>query len=63
MPAHSFKYAAALQDKAGGDAPKLIRIETQSGHGSSNLSKALDEAADVYSFVWANMGIVPKYGP
>ena len=63
VPAHSFKYIATLQAKAGGDTPKLIRIETHSGHGSSNLSKALDEAADTYAFIWTNMGIVPSFGP
>jgi prolyl oligopeptidase len=61
VPAHSFKYAATLQERSSGDAPHLIRIETNSGHGSSNLNKALDEAADVYSFIWANMGIVPSF--
>src|SRR5208282_5851620 len=39
VPAHSFKYIATLQEKAVGDAPHLIRIETNSGHGSSNLTK------------------------
>ena len=63
VPAHSFKYVATLQDKAGGGAPKLIRVETNSGHGSSNLSKQLDEAADMYSFIWVNMGVVPNFGP
>jgi len=65
VPAHSFKYVATLQAKAGADggAPKLIRIETNSGHGSSNLGKALDEAADSYAFIWANMGIVPTFAP
>jgi len=63
VPAHSFKYIATLQAKAGNGAPKLIRIETNSGHGSSNLGKALDEAADSYSFIWANMGIVPTFEP
>ena len=59
VPAHSFKYIATLQALAGAGAPKLIRIATRSGHGASNLSKALDEAADLYSFAWANMGVVP----
>jgi prolyl oligopeptidase len=64
VPAHSFKYVATLQEKAGtGAAPLLIRIATNSGHGSSNLGKALDEAADSYAFVWANMGITPVFGP
>jgi len=62
VPAHSFKYIATLQAKAGAGAPKLIRVETNSGHGSSNLGKALDEAADSYAFIWANMGIVPTFG-
>jgi prolyl oligopeptidase len=61
VPAHSFKYIATLQEKAGGGAPKLIRVETNSGHGSSNLTKQLDEAADTYSFVWASMGLAPAY--
>jgi prolyl oligopeptidase len=61
VPAHSFKYAATLQALSGGDAPHLIRIETNSGHGSSNLSKALEEIADAYAFVWANMGITPRF--
>lgn len=61
VPAHSFKYAATLQEKSGGEAPHLIRIETNSGHGSSNLSKGLEEAADVYAFIWANMGVVPVF--
>ncbi|MDQ6685939.1 MAG: prolyl oligopeptidase family serine peptidase, partial [Pseudomonadota bacterium] len=60
VPAHSFKYAATLQDKAGEGAPKLIRIETNSGHGASNFTKTLDEIADSYTFIWANMGLVPK---
>ena len=63
VPAHSFKYIATLQEKAGAGAPKLIRIATSSGHGASNLSKQLDEAADVYAFAWANMGVVPTFAP
>jgi prolyl oligopeptidase len=62
VPAHSFKYIATLQDKAGGDTPKLIRVETNSGHGASNLSKRLAEVADVFAFTWANMGVVPSFG-
>ena len=61
VPAHSFKYTATLQEKAGGTNPYLIRIETNSGHGSSNLTKALEETADTYAFIWQNMGITPKY--
>ena len=61
VPAHSFKYAAALQEKAAKTRPVLIRVETQSGHGSSNLSKALRETADVYAFLFYNLGITPQY--
>ena len=59
VPAHSFKFAATLQEHHVGPNPVLIRIDTKSGHGSSNLSKALDAAADQYSFVYYNMGITP----
>jgi len=59
VPAHSFKFAATLQEKQVGDNPVMIRIDTKSGHGSSNLSKALDVMADQYAFTWFNMGIVP----
>ncbi len=60
VPAHSFKYAAALQDEASPDNPVLIRIDTQSGHGASNTSKALDTASDIYSFVMYNLGVTPQ---
>ncbi|HWH84781.1 MAG TPA: prolyl oligopeptidase family serine peptidase, partial [Burkholderiaceae bacterium] len=63
VPAHSFKYIATLQAKAGAGAPKLIRIETNSGHGSSNLSKRLDLAADLYAFSWSQMNVVPSFPP
>jgi prolyl oligopeptidase len=63
VPAHSFKYAAALQAKASHDNPVLIRIDTQSGHGASSTSKALDTAADIYSFLMYNLGVEPlDYG-
>jgi prolyl oligopeptidase len=59
VPAHSFKYAATLQAKANHANPVLIRIDTQSGHGASNTSKALDTAADIYSFLFYNLGVEP----
>ncbi len=59
VPAHSFKFAATLQEDHAGSNPVLIRIDTKSGHGSSNLSKALDVAADQYAFTWHNMGVIP----
>lgn len=59
VPAHSYKFAATLQENNIGDNPVLIRIDTKSGHGSSNLSKALDETADKFSFAWYSMGVTP----
>lgn len=60
VPAHSFKYAAELQAKAGASStnPLLIRIDTNSGHGASNTKKALETQADIYAFLFANMGLV-----
>lgn len=56
VPAHSFKYAAALQAAQGGPAPVLIRIETKAGHGAGMpTSKQIDESTDVLSFLWANL--------
>lgn len=61
VPAHSFKYAARLQAADAGPNPMLIRIEVQSGHGSSSLSKAIDETADLYAFTFHNLGVVPRF--
>lgn len=55
VPAHSFKFAATLQAKGRGPNPYLIRIETKSGHGAVSTSKRLDETADVYAFVLAQL--------
>lgn len=57
VPAHSFKYAATLQEAYKGQNPVLIRIDTNSGHGASNTKKAIEATADVYSFMLWNMGI------
>jgi len=59
VPAHSFKFAATLQASQAGENPVLIRVNTKSGHGASNLSKAIETVADQYTFAWYNMGIVP----
>jgi prolyl oligopeptidase len=59
VPAHSFKYAATLQEKQKGAAPVLIRIETNSGHGASNLRKGLEVTADIYAFALREMGVTP----
>jgi len=58
VPAHSFKFAAELQDKQEGEKPVLIRIETQAGHGAGTpVSKTIDQYADIFSFTLFNMGI------
>ena len=56
VPAHSFKYAATLQERASPENPVLIRIETKSGHGASSLTKQLETAADIYAFIMHSMG-------
>jgi prolyl oligopeptidase len=61
VPAHSFKYAATLQEKYKDANPELIRIETNSGHGASNLKKGLEITSDIYSFIFYNMGVTPKF--
>jgi len=60
VPAHSFKYAAALQTAQGGDNPILIRIDTKSGHGASSTTKAIEQTADIYSFLMLNLGVTPN---
>jgi prolyl oligopeptidase len=60
VPAHSFKYAATIQELAAPGTPILIRIETKSGHGASNLRKNLETTADIYSFIMKNMGVTPR---
>ena len=55
VPAHSFKYAATLRELASPERPVLIRVETRSGHGPSNLTKQLETIADVYSFMLYNL--------
>lgn len=61
VPAHSFKYAATLQAKAHPKSgPLLIRIDTNSGHGASNLKKNLETTADIYAFIFYNMGLTWK---
>jgi prolyl oligopeptidase len=58
VPAHSFKFAATLQDCQAGPNPILIRIDTKAGHGGGKpLAKVLEEQADIYSFILYNMGV------
>ncbi len=61
VPAHSFKYAATLQEKHKGKNPVLIRIDTNSGHGSSNTTKAIEAMADIFCFSFYNMGFTPSF--
>jgi prolyl oligopeptidase len=52
FPAHSFKFAAALQYAQGGDAPVLLRVETKAGHGAGKpTAKLIDEVVDRYAFL------------
>ena len=63
VPAHSFKFAAELQEKQTGSNPVLIRIETNAGHGAGKpVSKTIEEAADIQAFTLFNMGFksIPK---
>jgi len=56
VPAHSFKFAAALQANQKGEAPVIIRVETSAGHGAGKpTSKKIEEAADLLSFTFYNL--------
>lgn len=61
FPAHSFKYAATLQEMNSGKNPTLIRIETKVGHGAgTSTSKSIELLSDLYSFCFYNIGLKPK---
>jgi prolyl oligopeptidase len=56
VPAHSFKFAATLQEKHQGSSPVLIRIETSAGHGAGKpTAKIIEEASDMLAFMFYNM--------
>lgn len=58
VPAHSFKFAATLQEAQSCNNPTLIRIESKAGHGAGKpTSKLIDEATDIWSFVMYNLGM------
>jgi len=61
VPAHSFKYAATLQAEASRANPVLIRIDTMSAHGASSTAKSIATTADIYSFIFYNLGVTPRY--
>ena len=57
VPAHSFKFAAELQDKQAGKNPVLIRIETNAGHGAGTpVAKTIEQYSDIFGFTLYNMG-------
>ncbi|SHG39719.1 prolyl oligopeptidase family serine peptidase [Pedobacter caeni] len=61
VPAHSFKFAANLQKDQAGDAPVLISIQTNAGHGAGKpTDKAIEEIADRWAFLFYNMGVTYK---
>ncbi|HZX42723.1 MAG TPA: prolyl oligopeptidase family serine peptidase, partial [Myxococcaceae bacterium] len=58
VPAHSFKYVAALQAAQAGPAPVLIRIETRAGHGAGKpTTKKIEQAADMLAFTMRALGM------
>lgn len=62
VPAHSFKFAATLQEKHRGNPPVLIRIDAKAGHGGGKpTAKIIEEETDIWSFMFYNMGFSPKY--
>ena len=62
VPAHSFKFAATLQEKNKGDNPVLIRIDVKAGHGGGKpTAKVIEEYADEWSFMMYNLGVNPVY--
>ena len=57
VPAHSFKFAAELQEKQSGENPTLIRIETNAGHGAGTpVAKTIEQYVDIFGFTFFNMG-------
>ena len=58
VPAHSFKFAAQLQRDHAGEAPVLIRIEADAGHGAGTpTAKIIEQYADVWGFTFYNLGV------
>ena len=62
VPAHSFKFAATLQECNDGTNPTIIRLDSKAGHGAGKpMTKVLEEQADIYGFIMYNMGMKPKF--
>ena len=58
VPAHAYKFAAAVQEAQRGPAPVLLRVDTKSGHGHGKpISKIVEEHADIYTFLTKVLGI------
>ncbi len=58
MPAHSFKFAAALQHAQSGPAPVLLKVRLSTGHGAGpTTSQVIEEKADAYAFLIRNLGM------
>jgi prolyl oligopeptidase len=61
MPMHSFKFVAALQNAQAGPAPVLLYLESSSGHGGgTTVTQAIDQSADIYTFLIENLEIKVK---
>ncbi len=60
VPAHNYKYAAALQAAQGGSNPILIRIDVNSAHSASNTTKSIEQTRDIYAFLFENLGVEYK---
>ncbi|RJG57672.1 S9 family peptidase [Sphingobium terrigena] len=64
VPAHSFKYAAALQAADVGSRPRLLRVESRAGHGAGKpIDKLIDEYADSYAFLASFTGLQIRADP
>jgi prolyl oligopeptidase len=62
VPAHSFKFAANMQEKHTGTNPVLIRIEVKAGHGAGkSTQQMIEEQTDKWSFMFYNIGLKPAY--
>ncbi|HQV52772.1 MAG TPA: prolyl oligopeptidase family serine peptidase [Flavobacteriales bacterium] len=62
VPAHSFKFISTLQPAQEGNAPVLIRVETNAGHGAGKpTSMVISEQADKWAFFFQNIGVTPKF--
>ncbi len=61
VPAHSFKFAATMQEKHKGDNPVLIRVETKAGHGGGRSTEQVIKAeSDKWAFMFYNIKLTPK---